>query len=612
MRQPPSVPPDRLLQEWNRPKTWQEWRRFNAKKTPLRCELEQFCASLIYFAGSDLCYLDAGLLQRPTAPVLFSLEYIASQLDHDAEALAAFWIIRGELADRERRWNAQHRILDSWGASARRLRMDEIERAAALVGQASARLEGAAGDNHRNIQCEEESESILKNLVTFRDRQAAEFPARTWYVEGMFCPGFNMVTAKKAMGKTFLLLQAADAIAEGAPFLGRRTTMAKVLYVGFELDELDASERFKGMHQLSENAFIVHSWPAEEEGLGLAERVIREYGFQVIIFDTFLPLLPPPSTFEINGYGDSTLYLKWRLRGKRTGTAFVASWHEGKSPRDDYMLSAIGSTGMVGQADSVVSIDRKRGDSTGKLLIGGNHAPESAIPFFFENGIFTLAEGEAAVEHLTPVEERTLDILAKSSGGCTAAKVGLELGKTNHAALCTLNRLIARGKISRVKRGLYVSESLKSSQMTFGDNGRKSQNVSPPLRGETSGDLLRLAKFPDKTFLLWHNFPYGEGKKEAREATEATPEGGRAFRAGRAAVQRRSALTGQSPKRERMVAGMAQRGYKGVERLHARWQKAAIGQVAAGAGGEGTASWGYRSWMGNRIVVVAPRGEAHQ
>jgi hypothetical protein len=44
--------------------------------------------------------------------------------------------------------------------------------------------------------------------------------------------------------------------------------------------------------------------------------------------------------------------------------------------------------------------------------------------------------------------------------------------------------------------------------------------------------LLRLAKFPDKDFLLWHNFRYGEGKKEAREATEAPPEGGRPFRAG--------------------------------------------------------------------------------
>jgi hypothetical protein len=52
------------------------------------------------------------------------------------------------------------------------------------------------------------------------------------------------------------------------------------------------------------------------------------------------------------------------------------------------------------------------------------------------------------------------------------------------------------------------------------------------ITNRCSCPLLRLAKFPDKDFLLCHNFRYGEGKKEAREATEAPPEGGRPFRAG--------------------------------------------------------------------------------
>jgi hypothetical protein len=299
----------------------------------------------------------------------------------------------------------------------------------------------------------------------------------------MVTPGFCMVTGKKGMGKSFLLLALADAIAEGKPFLGRQTTRSKVLYVAFELDELDTSERFKVMHQLSDNAYIVHSWPAEEKGLELAERAIRELGFQVLVFDSFLPILPPASAFEINGYGDSTLYLKWRLLGKRHGTAICASWHEGKVGKDDYMLNAIGSTGMVGQADCIVSIDRKRGDSAGKLWIGGNHAPESVIPFIFENGTFSLAEGQAAIDRLTPTEEKTLAILAKYPEGCTPAKVAVELGKSDHAAVMSLNRLIARGLAVRVKRGVYVTESHKTSQVLFSDEGTKSQHSTHPLRG---------------------------------------------------------------------------------------------------------------------------------
>jgi len=326
-------------------------------------------------------------------------------------------------------------------------------------------------------------------LTSFQQRQDADLPPRLWFVDGMITPGFCMFTGKKSMGKSWLLLHLADSIAEGQPFLGRQVIRAKVLYVAFELDEQDTNERFRAMgRRLSENAYIQHFWPAEDKGFDLAEKAITEYGFKVIIFDSFLPLLPATSVFDINGYGDSTFYLRWRLLGKRNGAAIVASWHEGKSPRDDFMLNSIGSTGMVGQADCVVSIDRKRGDSGGKLWIGGNHAPDTAVPFFFENGIFSLAEGQGAVEHLSTEEERTLAVLDNHPEGCSPTRVAVETGKSDHAALGCLNRLIARGKASRVKRGVYISQKVsegpKRSQSTPGDLEERSYHISPPYRGE--------------------------------------------------------------------------------------------------------------------------------
>jgi len=323
----------------------------------------------------------------------------------------------------------------------------------------------------------------LSSLVSFRERQVEVQPRRLWFIDGMVTPGFNMLTAKKSQGKSFLLMQMANAIAEGKPFLGRETTKTKVLLVSFELDECDTHERFAGMEALSDNAFLVHAWAEGDKALAEAERAITEYGFKVIIFDTFLPMLPQDGLFKVNEYGDSGFYLQWRRLGKRNGAAIVASWHEGKSPRDDFMLNAIGSTGMVAQADCIISIDRKRGDAAGKLFIGGNHAPDAAIPIHFENGIFALGEGPANLDRLTPSEEKTLDILAKYPEGCTPAKVALELGKSDHAAVVSLNRLIARGKVARIKRGVYVTESHKTSQMTFCDQVTKSHHGTTPYRG---------------------------------------------------------------------------------------------------------------------------------
>ena len=132
-------------------------------------------------------------------------------------------------------------------------------------------------------------------------------PARIWYIQGVITPGLNLYTGRKALKKSWLLQQAGDAIAEGFPWLGRRTLQAKVLWVSFELDDGDLHDRLNTAKHLSDNMDILYSWPSGDEGLELAERAITERGYRVIIFDTFLPLLPQDGLFKINEYGDTAI-----------------------------------------------------------------------------------------------------------------------------------------------------------------------------------------------------------------------------------------------------------------------------------------------------------------
>jgi len=307
----------------------------------------------------------------------------------------------------------------------------------------------------KNGQGKKEKPDLLADIVSFRARQLAEIPERLWFIDGMITPGFNMVAAKKSQGKSFLLMQLLNAIAEGREFLGRKTTQAKVLYVSFELDEGDTSDRFKRMLPLSDNAYLLHTWSSGEAAMVDAERAIRDLGFGVLVFDNFLPMIPKDRDFEVNEYGDSDFYLKWRLLGKRNSAAIVASWHTGKTDREDFFLNPIGSAGMVAQADCLITIDRKRGHPEGKLFVGGNHAKDAVLPVVFEDGMFQLGEGTATLDRLTPEEERTLEVLAKHPGGCTPTAVGLALGKSDHAAHMALNRLIERGRVERLRRGIY-------------------------------------------------------------------------------------------------------------------------------------------------------------
>ncbi len=107
----PVLPRDVLLDAWQSPKTWGEWRRYYRDPIPLLQLIEQFCSYLAYYAGCDLAFVDAGLIDRPTAEVIVTLEYIADHLQEDSEVLATLYLCRESTREREQRWDVELRAL---------------------------------------------------------------------------------------------------------------------------------------------------------------------------------------------------------------------------------------------------------------------------------------------------------------------------------------------------------------------------------------------------------------------------------------------------------------------------------------------------------------------
>ncbi len=115
MRPVPDLPRNKVLEEWDRPRTLPEWEAYYRRERPLRERLAVFIDYLQYFAAADLCYLDHGLIEKPAVEVIFTLEYIAESLSDDSELMAALWLVREETGERETRWQVQHRLLQLLG-----------------------------------------------------------------------------------------------------------------------------------------------------------------------------------------------------------------------------------------------------------------------------------------------------------------------------------------------------------------------------------------------------------------------------------------------------------------------------------------------------------------
>jgi len=297
------------------------------------------------------------------------------------------------------------------------------------------------------------------HLLRMEEERTADVPERVWFVDGMITSGFNLIIAKKAIGKSFFVLDMAVAIAGGDYFLGRSTTETGVLYVPTELDRIAMHERIQEFGKLPENLFIHYSWSTGQQALTDAENVLRSGFIKVLIFDMFLPIVPE---VETNAYESSAVYLRWRQLAQKYEAALICLWHSGKAVRADFMDAAIGTTGLIGQSDSIISLDRKRGEAAGKLFIGGNHGTEAVIKVFFENRHWHLVAGDG--EDFLSTGDTELLELVNTRGQTTPTTAAAVTGRTYDAVRVALAGLYERGVIEKTGRGIYAPKEPKKTE----------------------------------------------------------------------------------------------------------------------------------------------------
>ena len=97
-----------------------------------------------------------------------------------------------------------------------------------------------------------------------------KFPKTVWIVDSLLTEGLSILAGKPKIGKSWLALDLATAVAEGRPVLGDHGTQkSDVLYLALE----DSQRRMKSRLGIilqgrkgPANLYLVHSWPKIDEG----------------------------------------------------------------------------------------------------------------------------------------------------------------------------------------------------------------------------------------------------------------------------------------------------------------------------------------------------------
>jgi RecA-family ATPase len=294
--------------------------------------------------------------------------------------------------------------------------------------------------------------------VTAKILEAKMFDPMKQIVPGILIEGLSLFAGKPEVGKSWLLLHLAVAVAAGGWTLGAlHCIQGDVLYCALE----DSLRRLKSrLTKLSLGfperlTFLTEMPRLTEGGLDLIRDWLKAHPeARLVIIDTLAMVRTSRKREDTNYDADYAAVLELRKLANELKIAIVVVHHLRKAEADDPFDTISGTLGLTGAPDSILVLTR---DGTNYSLHGTGRdliAIEKAMTFDRQTCIWRIAGEAAEVKHST---ERSTIIAAITEAGepitptDIAAVAGMKV--TNVKKL--LAKLVKDGAIEKAGYGRY-------------------------------------------------------------------------------------------------------------------------------------------------------------
>ena len=353
-------------------------------------------------------------------------------------------------------------------------------------------------------------------LATLRDGawlDAQEFAPLAYAVPGVIPEGSVLLVGAPKIGKSWLVLSIALAVAAGGRALGIEVSKRPVFYLALEDGDRRLQDRCRRL--LAGEAI-----PEELKYLTRVEagRVIdtisawldRQGGEPpLVILDTLGKVMPPALLGESSYQRDYRVgtALK-RIVDGWPGMTLLVNHHDRKANADDFVDAVSGTHGLAGAADTIVVLCRDRQDSNGLLKVTGRDVPEGEYAVRFKDGAVWELDGDdlaAAREKAQTVRARTratagagdrmLDVVLYAYAhpeGVRRGDIAKALDLDPKVAGVYLARAVDAGRLDRAERGLYTPVTSVTSVAS--DNTDNTRNTPPEDDGQLFDDPGRVTR----------------------------------------------------------------------------------------------------------------------
>lgn len=299
--------------------------------------------------------------------------------------------------------------------------------------------------------------------VSAVDLTAAELPPVRWIVEPVLPEGLALLVGKSKLGKSWLALDMAVAVASGGIVASTwRCPPGNVLYAALEDNPRRMQSRLKAVLRGEPSPERLSFWFDLPVGGRAFDRMVESLSdwlsghpeARLVIIDTLGRVLPPAKRGS-DPYRDDTASMATlqRLAIDRR-VAIVGVHHARKGEAEDAFDAVLGPTALMGVADTTMLLRRSRKADVAELLVTGRDVTEQHLALSFRDGLWRV-EGDAAEVAVSAARAAVLAALRQVPGPMRltelADAIGRDKGNTSKlVAAMTGDGLVAKDGDGRI------------------------------------------------------------------------------------------------------------------------------------------------------------------
>lgn len=296
---------------------------------------------------------------------------------------------------------------------------------------------------------------------TAADLMAATFPEPRWAVPGLLAEGVSVLAGPPKVGKSWLALGLAVAVASGGQALGRiSVTAGPVLYLALE----DTGRRLQS--RLSK---VLQDGPPPDDltfgidcpplPVGGVEQITAWLDAnpiaRLIIIDVFAKVRGNPP-IGVSAYDADYLAVGHiKAIADRYGVAVVLVHHTRKQVSDDFLSDVSGTNGIAGAADATLVLRRSRGTAGGVLLVTGRDIDESEYPMTFDADMGAWQLHDGPTDDLLPDTRAAILGYVREHPGAGPSEISEALDLANDLVRATVRRMVKDHQLNADGRGRY-------------------------------------------------------------------------------------------------------------------------------------------------------------